>query len=83
MKTISFTIIALLILLSYWLHYELRTQRKSLKNDIKQLKLDYSLSLDSLKNEIYVKDSIVMDIEGIIKDQKDANRFKRIYNMAK
>ena len=83
MKTINFTIIALLILLSYWLHYELRTQRKSLKNDIKQLKLDYSLSLDSLKNEIYVKDSIVMDIEGIIKDQKDANRFKRIYNMAK
>ena len=83
MKTISFTIIALLIVLSYWLHYELRTQRKSLKNDIKQLKLDYSLSLDSLKNEIYVKDSIVMDIEGIIKDQKDANRFKRIYNMAK
>jgi len=61
----------------------LRNENKALRNDIKQLKIDYSISLDSLRNEIYVKDSIVMDCEGILQNPKDAIRLKRIYNTAK
>jgi len=61
----------------------LRNENKALRNDINQLKIDYSISLDSLRNEIYVKDSIVMDCEGILQNPKDAIRLKRIYNTAK
>jgi hypothetical protein len=82
MKILTQTILALLIVsLIGWVTIS-ENKNKALENDLKQQEVNFNISLDSLKNEIYVKDSIVMDIEGIVKDQKDCVRFKRIYNKA-
>ena len=82
-KGITFTIIALLMILSYWLHYELRMERKFRKSDKTAIISHYTNQLDSVKTILYIKDSIVMDCEGVIKDKKDAIRLKQIYNKAK
>lgn len=82
-KIITQTVLALLFVsFIVWIGI-LRNENKALKSDIEQLKIDYNISLDSLINEIRIKDSIVNDIEGIVKDKKDCHRFKRIYNKAK
>ena len=83
MKNLTFTIIAILMLLSYCLHYELRMERKSLKEVKNSFKIDSTNVSNYFLNEIRIKDSIVMDIEGIVKDKKDCIRFKQIYNKAK
>ena len=79
MKNLTFTIIALLAVLAIgWITIS-ENKITSLKNDIEQLKQDNLIVVDSLKNEIYVKDSIVMDCEGVLMNKKDAIRFKQIY----
>lgn len=79
MKNLTFTIIALLTVLAVgWITIS-ENKRNELKNDIKQLKQDNLRVIDSLKKEIYVKDSIVMDCEGVLMNKKDAIRFKQIY----
>jgi len=83
MKVLAQTVLAFLfIYLMGWVTIS-ENKRKSLRNDLKQQEMSFNISLDSLRNEIYIKDSIVMDIEGVVKDKKDCHRFKVIYNKAK
>lgn len=71
-----------MLFLIFWVTIS-RNESKALRNDLKHQEMSFNISLDSLKTEIYIKDSIVMEIEGVVKDKKDCHRFKVIYNKAK